>query len=226
MIGDCSYTQLRRWYRGCVGLVGLSVVLAWGLGMTNWGHAHEGHKRQRAAAEAGQTPVVKLGQMAIPKAALLDQYGETVQLYEDLIKDKVVAISFIYTTCTTVCLPIGANFAKLQTLLGERLAADMNLITVTIDPVTDTPQRLRAWGEKFKVGPGWRLLTGSKEAVDGLLKGLKVFTADIVDHAPILLVGDDRTGTWTRMSGFTPPNRIAKHLKAARASHTSTASTR
>ncbi len=213
-----AYREGAEWIRALrvrPWLVGLSVVLALGLGQAQWGDAHEVHKRQRAAAEAGKTPVVKLGNMAIPEVQLLDQHGQPVRFYADLIKDKTVAISFIYTSCTTVCLPIGANFAKLQTLMGERLGADVGLISVTVDPVTDTPQRLRAWGEKFKVGSDWRLITGSKDVVDKLLKGLKVFTADIVDHAPILLVGNDRTDAWTRMSGFTPPTRIVKHLEEA-----------
>ncbi len=147
-----------------------------------------------------------------PDVPLVDQDGRPLLFYADLVRGRRVAMNFVFTTCTTICLPMGANFERLQALLGTRVGSEVRLISVSIDPLTDTPQRLKAWGAKFHAGPGWSLLTGRKEDVDRLLKTLGVFTADRADHAPIALLGDDATGRWTRAYGLDPPAKMIKLL--------------
>ncbi len=150
--------------------------------------------------------------LKIPDVELVDQDGRPVHLYSDLIRGKRVAMNFVFTTCTTICLPMGANFERLQSLLGERAGTEVRLISVSVDPLTDVPQRLKAWGAKFHAGPGWTLLTGRKEEVDRLLKTLGVFTPDRADHSPITLLGDDTTGRWTRAYGLASPAKMVETL--------------
>jgi len=147
-----------------------------------------------------------------PDVELLDQDGRRVHFYSDLVRGKRVAINFIFTTCTTICPPMGANFERLQALLGARAGADVRLVSISIDPATDTPERLKDWGARFHAGPGWTLLTGPREELDRLLKAMGVFAADPASHAPILLLGDDRTGRWTRAYGLAPPAKIVQLL--------------
>jgi protein SCO1 len=147
-----------------------------------------------------------------PDVEVVDQDGRQVHFYSDLVRGKRVAINFVFTTCTTICPPMGANFERLQALLGARAGADVRLLSISIDPLTDTPERLKAWGARFHAGPGWTLLTGSKEELDRLLKAMGVFTADRASHAPILLLGDDRAGRWTRAYGLAPPAKIVQLL--------------
>ncbi len=192
---------------------GWGVVL--GVLLTPWivAHAHD-HKHHRSSSSPTPLTVTDMSQkqLKIPDAALVDQHGKPVRFYQDLIKDNVVAINFVYTTCSTICLPMGANFAALQKRLGARLDRDVKLISLSVDPLIDTPQRLRAWGQKFHPAPGWTLLTGSKGEVDGVLKALKVFTADKEDHAPIVLVGNDATNQWLRVNGLASPAILEKLL--------------
>ena len=140
-------------------------------------------------------------------------HWQKVRFYSDLVEGKVVAINTIFTTCTTICPPMGATFSKLQRLLGDRLGRDVELISVSVDPAVDTPQRLKAWAEKFHRGPGWTLLTGPKRDVDHLLKALKVFTADKEDHAPIVLVGNSARGEWTRTHALASAGKLAKLIE-------------
>jgi protein SCO1/2 len=107
---------------------------------------------------------------------------------------------------------MGANFEQLQKKLGARAGSDVRLISVSIDPQTDTPQRLKAWGAKFHVGPGWTLLTGRKEEVDRLLKALGVFTADRADHSPLVLLGNEPARRWTRAYGLATPAKMVEIL--------------
>ncbi|MGH8520433.1 MAG: SCO family protein [Gammaproteobacteria bacterium] len=147
---------------------------------------------------------------SIPDVVLLNQHGEQVRFYSDLVKNKVVAINFIFTTCTTICLPMGAHFSKLQKLMGEQVGKDFHLISISVDPVIDTPQRLKAWGEKLNAGPGWTLLTGPKHDVVTVLKALGVFTPDKWDHTPIVLIGNEATGQWARADGLASPAKLAE----------------
>lgn len=153
--------------------------------------------------------------MSIPDVELLDQHGRRVRFYSDLVKGKTVAVNFIFTTCTTVCPPLGATFARVQKELGERAGRDVSLISISVDPVTDTPERLKAWGEKFKAGPGWTLLTGEKAQVDELLRALAASSARREDHTPSVLVGNDARGQWTRAYGLAAPSRLVQTIMEA-----------
>ena len=79
----------------------------------------------------------------IPNTRIHDQNGKQLNFYDDLIKGKTVAINFIFTTCTTVCPPLTATFRKVQQTASER-GIDVKLVSVSVDPVVDTPERLRA----------------------------------------------------------------------------------
>jgi protein SCO1 len=150
----------------------------------------------------------------IPDAELIDQDGKSVHLYTDLVKGRVAALSFIFTTCTTICPLIGADLGRLQTELGQALGGNIVLISVSVDPATDTPERMKAWGAQFGAKPGWSLLTGDKQTVDQLLKAVGLYTPDIQSHSPFLVLINDRTGDWTRVSALeTPPAKIAEILQ-------------
>jgi len=145
--------------------------------------------------------------MTIPDVELLDQNGNRVHFYSDLVKGKVVAIQFIFTTCTTICPPLGATFARVQKELAGR---DVQLISVSVDPATDTPERLKAWGAKFHAAEGWTFVTGEKPKVDELLRALGAATASPADHSPAVLIGNDAKGQWTRTYGLARPAVLVK----------------
>jgi protein SCO1/2 len=183
------------------------VVLA-ALALPGAGFAqHEHHHPPTPAAETITQEPVKL---TIPDVSLVDQDGKPVLFYTDLVRGKVVLMNFVFTTCTTICPPMGATFAKVQKLLGDR--KDVHLISVSVDPATDTPERLKAWAGKLGGGPGWTLVTGDREAVTRLLKALGVYTARLGDHSPLVLAGNDARGTWTRAYGLAPPAKLVEIL--------------
>lgn len=146
-----------------------------------------------------------LGKLTIPDVELVNQRGEKVRLYSDLIHGRAAAMSFIFTRCTTICPPIGLSFSRLKKQLGDRAGKEVSLVSISIDPLNDTPERLLAWGKQFGAGPGWTLLTGDKEDIDRVLKALTVYTAAKEDHAPIVLVGDDLSGSWVRAYALGSP---------------------
>jgi len=143
----------------------------------------------------------------IPDVKVTTQDGRTVNFYSDLIKGKVVAVNFVFTSCTTVCPPMGAIFGKLQ-----EQHANEHLVSVSIDPEVDTPERLKAWSRKFGARPGWTLVTGKKEDIVRILKAMNAYSPDFANHQPVTLVGNDATGTWKRTYGFTSAAKLAAML--------------
>ncbi len=140
--------------------------------------------------------------MVIPEVEVLDQNGNALHFYSDLIKGKTVAINFIFTNCTTICPPLAATFARVQKEMGDKVGRDVHFISISVDPLTDTPERLKAWGAKFKAGPGWTFVTGDKEQIDKLLYALGASVSRREDHSPTVIVGNDLKGVWTRTYGL------------------------
>ena len=133
---------------------------------------------------------------------LVTQDGKRVKFKSDVIGDKLVAMTFIYTSCTTICPVYNAIFSQLQDLLGERQGRDTILVTITVDPTRDIPRRMKKEAKKFKAKPGWFYLTGQKQNVDEVLTGLDAYFVDFESHPPMALIGDGKTGTWRRFTGF------------------------
>ena len=152
---------------------------------------------------------------AIPDVTVYDQDGRMMHFYTDLVKGRTVAINFIFTTCTTICPPLAASFRRLQMEMGERVGRDIRLISISVDPVTDGPARLKAFGAKFKAGPGWTFVTGSKSEIDVLLRALGAFVSDKNDHTPMMLVGNEPAGFWTRTYGLAPTASLVKVISEA-----------
>jgi len=171
----------------------------------------------RAASPAGQTneSAAAASSLRIPDATVYNQNGRRLNFYTDLVKGKVVAINFIFTTCTTICPPLTATFRRVQRELGEHVGRDIELISVSVDPTTDTPERLFDFAAKFKAGPGWTFVTGDRAEIDSLLRALGVAVADKNDHTPTVLVGNDATGYWTRAYGLASPATLVKVITQA-----------
>ena len=140
--------------------------------------------------------------MVIPDVDVSDQKGNALHFYSDLIKGKTVAINFIFTNCTTICPPLAATFARVQKDLGDKAGRDVHFISISVDPLTDTPERLKAWGAKFKAGDGWTFVTGEKQEMDKLLNALGASVSRREDHSPTVIVGNDLKGVWTRTYGL------------------------
>lgn len=164
----------------------------------------------------GGVPVPPVeAKMTIPDVEVLDQDGRKIHFYRDLVKGRVVVINFIFTTCTTICPPLGATFARVQKDLGERAGRDVSFISISVDPATDTPERLKAWGAKFKAGPAWTFVTGQRPVINDLLRALGAATASPQDHSPTVLIGNERRGQWTRSYGLAPPSQLVKIINEA-----------
>ena len=182
-------------------------------GMSGEADPHAAHK----AMMKKQAEPAKSADVELLDRTLVDQDGREVKFVSDVIGDKIVVMDFVYTTCTTVCPVLTALFGQVQAQLGERLGEDVVLVSVSVDPTRDTPQRLKAYAAKHKAQPGWVWLTGPKSTMDEVLDGLGAYTPNFENHPSMVLVGDGRTGEWSRFFGFPSTDRIMDQVNTLQA---------
>jgi len=148
-----------------------------------------------------------------PNAPLTTQDGNVVHFYDDLLKGKSVVINLIYTRCSASCPLETAKLSQVQRLLGGRVGKDIFFYSISIDPVNDTPETLKAYADKFHAQPGWLFLTGKKE--DILLISKKLGLSSLTDaanpdgHQPALMIGKEATNEWMMNSAVDNPQFLA-----------------
>lgn len=151
-----------------------------------------------------------------PNTELITHEGKTVKFFDDLIKDKIVAINFIYTSCPDVCPLETAQLTRVQQIMGDRIGNDVHFYSISIDPENDTPEILTEYRERF--GAKWTFLTGDKQKIIGLRRklGLYVEGADSGpnknNHNVSMIIGNQKTGRWMTRSPFENPHVLADQL--------------
>lgn len=149
-----------------------------------------------------------------PNFVLTNQDGKQVRFFDDLIKDKIVAINFIYTTCPDSCPLETAQLVRVQKILGDRVGKDIFLYSITVDPSADTPPVLKEYRDKF--GARWDFLTGKEDELIEIRKKLGLYIEEIQDgsnnHNLSLIVGNQKTGRWMKRSPFENAHVLADQL--------------
>ena len=171
-------------------------------------------RAQEPAAPKTQETTENKAQKYFTDTVLLNQNGERVRFYTDLMKDKTVIIDTFFATCQASCLPMNRNLEKIQEGLGDRLGKDVNILSISVDPAIDTPTLLKAYAKKLNAKPGWYFLTGDKENVDFILKKLGQFVDDKNSHMNIFLIGNDRTGLWKKAFGLAKSEELMKVVES------------
>lgn len=144
-----------------------------------------------------------------------NQDGRTVNFKRDVIGDRVAVLIPFYTTCTIAYPVLVFVFTRLQDLLGERLDKEVVLVSVTVDPATDIPIRLKAYARRQNARPGWVFLTGERNHLARVLLGVRVLPTESLDghnHAPVTMVGHAQ-GEWRRFRGFPTPEELLDQIE-------------
>ncbi len=164
------------------------------------------------------SPRERFRQLHFPNVTLTTHEGKAVRFYDDLLKDKVVTINLMYTSCAEVCPVTTAHLVKVQKLLGEQVGRDIFMYSLTIDPNHDTPAALKNYAEKFHVGPGWLFLTGKDDHLELLRRKLGFVDPnpevdkDRANHIGTLEYGNEPLMLWGACPGLAHPEWIAKEI--------------
>jgi protein SCO1 len=151
--------------------------------------------------------------VSVPDVQVVTQNGERLRFSSELIKGRVAIVTGFFTSCTAMCPITQESLANVAKLLGPRLGKDVVIISVSVDPETDTPPRMKSWAAKFHLGAGWTLASGNKAEVQTLLKSLGLAVDLPQRHQSLLMIGGEASG-WVRISSWTPAEKLARLVES------------
>jgi len=166
-----------------------------------------------------KTPRERLAERSFPNVTLTTHNGKKVRFYDDLIKDKIVIINFMYVKCDGKCPGTTANLVQVQKLLGDRIGKDIFIYSITLKPEEDTPKVLNAYAKAYKVKKGWEFLTGDPKDIELLRQKLGFIDRDPVrdanksNHIGMLRWGNEPHTLWAGCPASLAPAKIVKELR-------------
>src|SRR5258708_10215299 len=147
------------------------------------------------------------GENYFPNLPVVTQDGKTLKFYDDVIKGKIVLISFIYTNCPDICPLTTARLTQVEDQLGDIVGRDIFFVSMTVDPERDTPERLKEFATAFGIGPGWLFLTAKPEAIRAINYKLADRSRRLSDHPNEIVLGNYPTGAVQRETASGAPTR-------------------
>ena len=206
---------MRNMYRKTTAVL-LGVVLLVGVALVA---GSRGANASQAEIKKVKSPRERLAERSFPNVTLTTHEGRKVKFYDDLLKDKIVLINFMYVKCEGICPGTTANLVKVQKLLGDRVGKDIFMYSITLKPEDDTPQKLAAYAKAYKVGPGWQFLTGEPGDVELLRQRLGFIDRDPVrdanksNHIGMLRWGNEPHTLWAGCPALLAPTKIVKEIE-------------
>jgi protein SCO1/2 len=156
---------------------------------------------QKGAENKGEGYERSVANYHVPNVALLNQDGESVRLRSLTDSGKPVILDFVFTTCTTICPVLSAALSNLRSELGDS-ASRVQIISITIDPEHDRPERMKEYGSRFNAGDGWTFLTGSRDDIGRVLQAFDAFIVDKMSHEPLFILRGPNSDEWVRIKGL------------------------
>ena len=144
---------------------------------------------------------------------LITQDGETVRFFDDVLKDKVVVINFIFTNCEGACPLITHKLTLVRDGLEGKIGNPIQFVSLSLDPERDTPAAMKEFAKTHHADhDGWVFLTGKSENLDNIIKRLGQFTDDIEAHSTMMLVGNVNSAHWMKIQPQEMPPQIIQKL--------------
>jgi len=159
---------------------------------------------------------------------LVNQDGEPYRFYDDILKGKVVAINFMYTSCEDSCPLETAKLLQVNRMLGEYVGKNVHMYSISIDPARDTPEVLKNYKKKFNIGSNWQFLTGTQKDIDLIRKKLGMYASgetELSSHNINFIMGNEAMGQWIRRTPFDVPESLVSVLLGRLQKHSLLATT-
>jgi protein SCO1/2 len=163
-----------------------------------------------------------LRQRYFPNLTLVSSAGRQLKFYDDLLKDKIVILNFMYATCQGVCPTILANLMKVRKILDQEVNKEIFIYSLTVQPEIDTPDKLQEYAEMHRIRDSrWLFLTGNPGDVDAL-RHLLGFAdpnpevdKDKSRHTGMIRYGNEPLSIWGTCQGSGEPGWIAQEIQFA-----------
>jgi protein SCO1/2 len=197
--------------RAAMQAAGCAIVTA---ACARWGVARATESPDAHAHHRHVVPELRrsLADYTVPRVRLVRDDGRAIQLDQELDDGRPIVLSFIYTSCTSVCPVTSHTLSELQQRLGSERDG-VHFVSISIDPEYDTPQRLREYGRKFNAGPNWQHYTGTLSASVAAQRAFGVYRGDKMNHVPATLLRAKPGDRWVRIDGFATADQLLSELR-------------
>ncbi len=150
----------------------------------------------------------------IPDVTLVDQHGVKHNLPELLTNNKPVIVSYIFTTCTTICPVLTATLASAYNDLSETNPSP-TIVSISIDPQEDTPAKLLEYAKKYGKRRDWYFLTGDPGSIEITQRSMNAYRGSKLNHAPLTYIKPPSSSHWVRIEGFTSAGALVNEYRNA-----------
>lgn len=172
----------------------------------------QSHNHGHSAPEAPINYTRTVSRYEPPDVPVLSMDGKKTSLASALKHDGPIMLQFIFTTCPTICPVMSSTFSAAQAKLGEDVGK-VRMISISIDPEHDTPERLRDYARKFHAGQQWLFLTGSTEDIVAVQKAFDAYRGSKMRHEPLTFVRGAIGEPWVRLDGLMSATQLVVELR-------------
>ncbi len=144
---------------------------------------------------------------SIPSIEMIRQDGITTSFPQELEDGRPVIMNFIFTSCSAICPLLSGVLSSLQNKLGDDIQ-NVHLVSISIDPEYDNPERLSEYAAKFKAKPQWQFYSGSVKNVLALQKAFDAYRGDKMNHTATTYLRASPGKPWVRLDGFVSADDI------------------
>ena len=145
---------------------------------------------------------------------LINQDGETVRFFDDVLKDKVVVVNFIFTNCDGACPLMTHKLSLVRDRMEGQIGDTVEFVSLSIDPGRDTPAAMKGFARSHHADhDGWTFLTGKPENLDYIIKRLGQYNDDVEAHSTMMLAGNVNAAHWIKIQPYEQPPAITEKLQ-------------
>jgi len=148
----------------------------------------------------------------VPDVGVVRQDGKKLVFSQELDDGRPVILNFVFVSCSAICPMLSHVFSKVETKLGKE-GKKAHLISISIDPESDTPATLTEYAKKFAAGSDWDFYTGTREASIALQKAFNVYRGDKMNHTSVIFMRAAAGKPWLRLEGFMSPDAVISEYR-------------
>lgn len=150
--------------------------------------------------------------LSFPRIDLVKADGSKVALTTLLGGQQPIILDFVFTTCSNFCPILSATFAAVERkLAGEQIQP--HLISISIDPEHDTPDRLLQYSKRFNAGANWDFFTGDYSDIVAVQRAFGAFRGDKTGHQQLIFMRASTDSNWLRIEGFASAEDLVREYR-------------
>lgn len=167
-----------------------------------------------APDETSEASRIERARLYFTDTKLVDQNGQSVRFFSDLLADRIVLINFIYTRCRDACPIATRKLTNVQSRLQQDFGEKFRFISISVDPLRDQPVKLLRFAKKNNaLHQEWRFVTGGMHEIEGVIGKLGQRRVDLLDHTTLMIAGNASQARWIKIHPATSPEEIVSTLR-------------